>query len=32
MTYLDARNLKEFRENAKFIGLTESGKKESKYS
>ncbi len=31
MTYLNARTLREFRANAKFVGLTESGKKESKY-
>ncbi len=31
MTYLNSRNLKEFRKNARFVGLTEAGKKESKY-
>lgn len=31
MTYLNASNLREFRANAKFVGLTEAGKKESKY-
>ena len=32
MTYLNSKNLKEFRENARFVRLTEAGKKESKYS
>ena len=31
MTYLDAKDLKEFRANARFVSLTEAGKKESKY-
>jgi len=31
MTYLNARNLDEFRRNARFVRLTEAGKKESKY-
>ncbi|MGC8699377.1 MAG: IMP dehydrogenase [Candidatus Micrarchaeia archaeon] len=31
MTYLNARNLNEFRKNAEFVKLTEAGKKESKY-
>jgi len=31
MTYLNARNLKEFREHANFVKLTEAGMKESKY-
>jgi IMP dehydrogenase len=31
MTYLNARNLEEFKKNAKFIELTEAGKRESKY-
>lgn len=31
MTYLNARNLEEFRKNAEFVRLTEAGKRESKY-
>lgn len=31
MTYLNSENLKDFRRNASFVRLTESGKKESKY-
>ncbi|MCL4400642.1 MAG: IMP dehydrogenase [Candidatus Parvarchaeota archaeon] len=31
MTYLNSRNLEEFRKNAQFVKLTEAGKKESKY-
>ncbi|MGB9732989.1 MAG: IMP dehydrogenase [Candidatus Micrarchaeia archaeon] len=31
MTYVNARNLNEFRKNVEFVRLTESGKKESKY-
>jgi len=31
MTYLNAKNLDEFRRNARFVRLTEAGKKESKY-
>jgi len=31
MTYLNARNLDEFRRNARFVRLTDAGKKESKY-
>ena len=31
MTYLNSKNLKEFRQNARFVKLTEAGKKESKY-
>ncbi len=31
MTYLNASTLKEFRTNARFVALTEAGKKESKY-
>lgn len=31
MTYLNAKNIEEFRKHAKFVRLTEAGKKESKY-
>ncbi len=31
MTYLNAENLQEFQKNASFVGLTDAGKKESKY-
>ena len=31
ITYLNARNLDEFRRNARFVRLTDAGKKESKY-
>ncbi len=31
MTYLNAKDLKDFRNNASFVRLTEAGKKESKY-
>ena len=32
MTYLNAKNLDEFKKNASFVRLTEAGKSESKYS
>jgi IMP dehydrogenase len=31
MTYLNAKNIAEFRKNAEFVLLTDSGKRESKY-
>ncbi|MBE5729527.1 IMP dehydrogenase, partial [Candidatus Parvarchaeota archaeon] len=31
MTYLNAKNLDEFKKNASFVRLTEAGKSESKY-